>query len=205
MHLELVAREGEKLLPPEERERMKKRIRVIRPAELAHFTKKDRRQIKIFFIKLVALSEIVHHDLEEDKEHLVEHEDHIKLIHAKRRYLVETSEGAVKEFIHLIDISAMEPWLEWDVMLEGLHNAQQKKYYETKNQEGVGAAVDNPFLMQVDDQNDEEFRTISQKTRLTPKDIETAIIPVTLEDIVHHIINSRKIITGQIWEGDYDI
>lgn len=205
MHLELVAREGEKLLPPEDRERMKKRIRDIPPAELAHFTKQERRLIKLFFVQLVSLSEVVHHDLEEDKEHLVENAEHLKRTHAMRRRLVESAQGAIKEFIKLIDISAMEPWLEWEVMLEGLHNAQRKKYYETKNQQGVGAAVTNPFLMQVDDQNDEEFQTVAQKTRITQADVEAAIMPVTIEDIVNHIIASRKIITGQIWEGDYNL
>ncbi len=202
MELELVPREGEKLLSPEEREQMKRRIRTIDPEELAHFTENERQRIKIFLFRLIALSEHVHHDME-DEEHVAEHMDHIEKLHQARQQLFESVEEKVNEFIHLVDLCAAEPWLEFEVFMHRLVNVIRKRYYETKNSGGVEATLDNPFLMQMDEDLEEKKFDLDEKTRMTERDIEALIFRFSLEDLVANLINARKMITGQFWEDEY--
>jgi hypothetical protein len=202
MELELVPREGEKLLSPEEREQMMRRIRVIEPEELAHFTENERQRIKIFLFKLIALSEHVHHDME-DEEHVIEHMDNIEKLHEQRRKLFKSVDERVDEFIHLVDLCAAEPWLEFEVFMHRLVNVARKRYYETKHSGGVEATLDNPFLMQMDEDLEDEKYDLETDTRMTERDIEALIFRFTLEELVANLINARKMITGQFWDDEY--
>lgn len=196
--------ERARLLSPEEREQMLARIKPIPPEALKRFDAEQRHQIQTFFYRLIALSEQVHHDMEDTK-HLAEHEAHMVKLHGMRRRLFEKASPVLNEFIHLVDLSAMEPWLEWEVFLNTLRREMEKEFYETKNTAGQAAALDNPFLLQVDDNSDEEQLALKKQSRLTPRDIEQLIFHFSLEDLVKYLIQSRKVITGQFWERDYDL
>ncbi|MCU7833727.1 MAG: hypothetical protein KZQ83_00635 [gamma proteobacterium symbiont of Taylorina sp.] len=202
MKLELEPLEGEKLLPPEEREQMIKRIKPILAEELAHFSDNDCLQIKSFIIQLITYSEIIHHYME-DKEHVREHEDQLMKNHHNRRGVIENASDVVKEYIQLVDISAVEPWLEWEVLIKLFRSELHKRLYEIRDNSGIAEASKNPFLMQVDNVADEQAQDIQQQGRLTSSDIEEYVFQFSIEEITNMIISSRKIITGAFWGGDY--
>jgi len=71
---------------------------------------------------------------------------------------------------------------------------------------GIEAAISNPFLMQAENNKEEEKMELEKKCRITPSEIENLILHFSLEDLVNHLINSRKISTGEFWEGGmYDM
>ncbi len=205
MELELIPKEDGKeirLLSPEEREAMKKRIRTINPSELAHFGEAERQRIKIFLSRLISLSEHVHHDME-DEEHIAEHREQIEELHGKRQLLFRKADGKIQEFIKLIDLCAAEPWLEYEVFMRRLQGELRKRLFDIKNRVGVEAGLNNPFLMQVDDVKDDEHKELSAATRITEREIEELIFRFPLEDLVKVLIDARKVITGTFWEDDY--
>ena len=209
MELELVPLEGEKketqrLLPPGERERMKARIKPIKPEVFEPFTDEQQHEMKMFLYRLIALSENIHHDME-DLKHIGEHEEHMMKLHTLRRALFAKASPAAGDFIKIIDISPMEPWLAWEVFVHSLQGEVMSEYYETKNTAGEAVVRDNPNMMQVDDNCEDKQMERSQKGRLTPHDIERYIFHFGIYDLVKHIIHARKIISGTIWEGDYDL
>jgi len=204
MRLELEPIEGNKLLPPEEREQMIKRIKPVHAQDLAQFTENDNFQIKNFLVQLIICSEIIHHYME-DKEHVKEHEEYLMSNHHKRQELVENASDVVKEYIRLVDLSAVEPWLEWKTLISFFRSEQHKRFYETKNNIGIASASDNPFLMQVDNVADEQMQELQEKSRLTPSDIENYVFQFSIEEITTMLIDSRKVITGAFWERSYDL
>jgi hypothetical protein len=202
VELSLVPREGEKLLSPEEREEMKRRIRTIKPAELEVFSNTDRQQIQVFLARLIELSEHLHHDME-DEAHVMEHQEQIADLHSRRQALFAELPPKIEEFVHLIDLCAAEPWLEYEVFLHRLQGIRRKRYFDVKNKQGVGASQDNPFLMELDDLGQEKQDAMNEQTRLTDQDIEGLIFGFPLEELVSNLIDARKIITGQFWDDEY--
>ena len=193
-----------RLLSLEERERMKARIKVIPAEALATFNAAQRQTIQTFLYRLIALSEQIHHDMD-DKAHLPEHKEHILKLHTLRRGLFDHAEPEVDAFVHLVDLSAVEPWLEWEVFLSSLQRELEKAYFETKNTAGQAAALENPFLLQVDDNSDDALMDLKKNARITPQEIEQLVFHFPLEELVKFLVQSRKVITGQFWEGDYDL
>ena len=208
MELELVPLEGEdenrRLLSPEERERMILRIKPIQPEVLQRFDTPQRMQIQTFLSRLIAVSEQLQHDMA-DTAHKAQLRDRMNKLHAMRTALFEQATPAVKDFNQLVDLSAAEPWLEWEVMLNSLHQEMEKSYYATKNSTGHAAAAANPFLMQADDLKDDALMDLKKQGRYSAHDIEKMIFYFSLEDLVKFLILSRKVITGQFWEREYDL
>lgn len=202
MELQLEPREGEKLLSPEEREQMKRRIRQVEPEELAQFNEAERQRIKILLARLIALSEHVHHDMEDD-DHVAEHQEHIEQLHMERQRLFDKADAKTRDFVRLIDLCAAEPWLEYEVFMHRLEGLLRKKYFETKHGGGVEATLNNPFLMQTEDITAELHMDLTGLTRITEREIESLIFRFSLEDLVETLINARKIITGQFWDDEY--
>ena len=203
MELELVPIEGEKLLSPKEREQMLKRIREIPPDAFKHLSDADRHAIKTFLYHDISLSLLLHNDME-DKEHLSDHREHMQKVHATRQKLFDSIPPVVHEFCQLVDISPMEPWLEWDVLLKSLMSEKHTQYYKTKNESGVAANLNNPFLMKIDDDIEDKHYDEMMKTKITPHEIEELIFHFSVEEIVGLIIRARKVITGTFWARDYD-
>ncbi len=196
-----------RLLSQEEREWMIRRIKDIPPEALQSFDAVQRREIQTFLYRLISLSEQLHHDMLEAKKALDKeaHEGPIRKLSQMRQELCSKASPAVERFIQLVDLGAMEPWLEWEVFIGGLQHQLGKEYFQTKNTSGMAAAKDNPFLLQVDDARDEEVHDHGKAARLAPVDIERVIFHFPLEELVSSLIHSRKVITGLIWEGDYDL
>ena len=205
MDLELVPMEGEKVLTEEEKERLKRRVKPVPPEKLEVFSEADQKLIKNFLIQLIAVTEQIHHDMivENPPSDLKEHEDKM---HTLRRHLFTDQHPAVKSFCELLEISPAEPWQEFEVLISELLEEDRRHFFEIKNENGIKAAIDNPFLMQEEDYQDraeEERIALTGKSRITPHEIGELINLHSLEDIVNDIISARNVISGQFWQDQY--
>ena len=205
MVLELEPMEGEKVLSEEEKQRLERRIKPIPSEKLEVFTEGDARQIKNFLIQLIAVTEQIHHDMtiENPPSDVKEHEDKM---HNLRRHLFTDQHPTVRQFCELLDISPAEPWQEFEVLISELIEEDRHHFFAVKNESGVKAALDNPFLMHAEDYQDsaeEERLALAGKSRITPHEIGELINHHSLEEIVKDIISARNVISGQFWQNQY--
>ena len=91
-------------------------------------------------------------------------------------------------------------------MIAFLREEDHRHYLEAAQKSGIAAAADNPFLMQEDDNIDAEHKALEMKVRITPKEIEELVNHYTLEELVKHLIDARRVLSGDFWdEGFYDL
>lgn len=208
MELELVPLDGEDnnrlLLSPEERERMILRIKPIQPEALQVFDTVQRQQIQTFLSRLIAVSEQLHQDMD-DFAHKVQLREHMDALHAMRTALFEQATPAVNDFNRLVDLSAAEPWLEWEVMLKSLQREMEKEDFKSNTTTERADVTGNPFLRQADGLRKDTLLDVKEHGRYSAHDIEKLIVSFSLEELVKFLILSRKVITGQFWERDYDL
>jgi len=203
MKLELVPIEGQKILSEEEKERLKRKLRPPTREEMASFSEEDLKAIKAFFVRFLILSEQLHHEMADEK-HFAELEEHIAKLYLERQALFEHAAVEVRRFTDLMDMCAIEPWRVLEVVIAGLRGEDRRIYFETKNKAGIQAALDNPFLMQVDDEASEQQMALSAKAkRLTQRELEDLISHHTLESLVKELIIGRKVNYGVFWDDDY--
>lgn len=207
MELKLVPMEGEKTISKEEKERRKKRAQPIPPEKLQGFSSTEQKEIKTFLAALVVLTEQYHHDMDqkaEHKENLDYYENHIEKLQADRQALFQNPTPAVEKFIKLLDLYAMEPWHEFELMIAGIRGDDLHHYYETK----LKATVDQYHVRVEDDlDREQENRLLNEmKCRMTAKEIHDLVFFHPLEDLVRHLISGRQLISGEFWNvGLYDL
>lgn len=207
MKLSLEPIEGEKVISDAEKERAKRRARHIRPEELNRFDNEDRKQIKHFLTVLIALSERLHHDIREHAEDpgdTAAYQRHIVNLQAQRQALFNGPQPAVADFIKLLQLYAMEPWPEFEMMIAGIRGEDLKHYYDTK----LKTAVD-PYHIGAEDDVDraqDERMEIAKKCRITPSEIKELVEFHSLESLVQHLIDGRRLMTGEFWNlSHYDL
>ncbi|MEN8197989.1 MAG: hypothetical protein ABFS30_15990 [Pseudomonadota bacterium] len=207
MELSLVPIEGEKVISEEEKERRKRRARHIPPEELSRFDNEDRKQIKDFLTLLITLSERFHRDMEEHAEDQGEtnsYGKHIAKLQAQRQVLFDDPPPAVGDFIELLQFFAMEPWPEFEMMIAGIRGEDLKRYYDTN----LKTAAD-PFHMRAEDDIDgaqDEQIELAMKCRITPHEIKELVQFHSLESLVKHLIDGRRLMTLDFWNiSQYDL
>jgi len=207
MELKLVPIEGEKVLSEVEKERIKRRARPISPEEIRCFSDEDQKEIKLFLASLTVFTEQFYYDSErkEDyKDNLDFYKEHIDKLQANRGALFDNPSLPVAKFIKLLELYAMEPWHEYELMLAGIRGDDLHRYYETT----IKATVDEHHIRvegNTEKEQDDQL-TRDLKCRMTPKDIQDLILSHSLEDLVKHLIASRQLISGKFWDvGMYDI
>ena len=210
MELELEPIEGKKVLTEEEKERVRRRTRPIPREELRQFSDDDQHDIKHFLTLLIVLAEHFHHDMErhdlldEGEKELCEIE--MRKLNEERKALFQDPPPFLDNFIHLLDLCPMEAWPEFETLIKSLQEKDLHHHRDIRLNTGIEVALDNPFLMQVEDDKEEEQMALENKCRITPLEIENLILHFTLEELVDYLIDSRKISTGEFWEGGmYDV
>ncbi|MCK5092341.1 MAG: hypothetical protein KAR30_07405 [Gammaproteobacteria bacterium] len=210
MELELEPIEGKKVLTEEEKERIRRRNRPISRDTLLQFSDSEQNDIKHFLVLLIVLAEHFHHDMEqhdllnEGQRELCEIE--MQKLNEDRRALFKDPPPFLESFIQLLDLCPMEAWPEFETLIKGLQEEDLHHHRDTRLNTGIEAALDNPFLMQVEDDKEEQQMALENKCRITPLEIENLILHFSLEDLVNHLIDSRRISTGEFWEGGmYDV
>lgn len=207
MELELEPIDGKKSLTKEERERLKRRSRTIPPEALHQFSHDEQDEIKKFLVRLIVLCEECHHYIEkhdtstEDQQQY--YKNQITNLNKDRTALFQNPSPFLDNFIKLLDLCPMEPWQEFEALIRTLQAEELHHYRDTKLSSGIKAASDNPFLIQAEDDLDEQHIELEMKSRITPKEIETLITHYSLEDLVKYLINTRRVYTGEFWNEDY--
>ena len=205
MKLELAPIEGEKVLTEEEKERLKRRSRPLPPDALAQFSDQDKNLIKIFLIKLIILSEHVDHDMQHE-EQFDDFDAHMLSLNQARQGLFQNPTPSLKKFIALLELCPSEAWKEFEALIKFLREEELRHFHEAEQKSGIEAAADNPFLMQKEDNIEAEHKELEMKGRITPKEIEELINHYSLEELVKHLIDARRVLSGDFWdEGFYDL
>ena len=205
MKLELEPIEGEKILTEEEKERLRRRTRPIPPDALTQFSDEDKTGIKNFLIKLIILTEHVDHDMQHE-EQFDDFEEHILSLNKARQALFENPAPSLKNFIDLLELCPSEAWKEFEALIAFLREEELRHFHEAAQKTGIEAAADNPFLMQEEDNIEAEHKALEMKARITPKEIEELLNNYTVEQLVKHLIDARRVISGDFWdEGFYDL
>ncbi len=207
MKLSLVPIEGEKVISDEEKERGKRRARQIPPEELSRYDNEDRKQIKDFLTLLITLSERFHHDMNEhakDQDEADSYEKEIAKLQAQRQALFDDPPPAVGDFIELLQFYPMEPWPEFEMMIAGIRGEDVQRYYVTK----LETAAD-PFHMHAEDDVEgaqSEQLELAKKCRITQHEIKELVQFHSLESLVTHLIDGRRLISGDFWNAShYDL
>lgn len=205
MKLELEPIEGEKVLTEEEKERLKRRTRLIPPEALSCFSNIEKQEIKNFLIKLIVLTEHFDHDMKHE-EQFEDHEQHIWSLNQARQAIFQNPSPSLANFIALLELCPSEAWKEFDVLIAFLREDDLLRYHEEAQQTGIDAATNNSFLMQEEDSIKAEHIALEMKGRITPKEIRELITRYSLEELVKHLIDARRVVSGEFWdEGFYDL
>jgi hypothetical protein len=203
--LELEPIEGEKVLTEEEKERLKRRTRPIPPDALSGFSDTEKQEIKNFLIKLIVLTEHVDHDIQHEDQ-FEDYEQHMLSLNQARQAIFQNPSPSLAKFIALLEICPSEAWKEFEALIAFLREENLRHYHEAAQKTGINAAADNPFLMQEEDNIEAEHFELEMKGRITPKEIQELITHYSLEDLVKHLIDARRVISGDFWdEGFYDL
>jgi hypothetical protein len=210
MALELVPIEGERILTEEEKQWQKFRARSIPPEALKRFLPEQQKEIKIFLVKLVTLSEQCHHAMiqleKAADEHRERYVNELERLNQRRIHLFANLPAYLKAFNDLLAMCASEPWKEFEEFLKNLRDEDMEHYRDTKLHTGIAAAMDNPFLLQMEDDIEDNRMDIRMRCRITPQEIEFLILHYPLETLVKHLINARRVSSGQFWDkGFYDL
>ena len=210
MRLELVPKDGERIISEEEQEWKQKRTHPIPPEVLLQFRDDERKKIKKFLIRLITLTEQVYHDMKQldasSYKQQEYYEQELQKLNEDRQALFRNPPGYLRNFIKLLELCPMEPWHEFEALIKSLRDEDMQHYRDTKLKTGIQAALDNPFLMRTEDEIDEEHVELNMKCRITPHEIEELIMHNSLENLVKLLINARRINTGAIWDrGFYDL
>ena len=205
MKLELEPIEGEKVLTEEEKERLKRRTRPIPPDALSLFSDAEKQEIKSFLIKLIVLTEHVDHDMKHEDQ-FEDYDQHMLSLNQARQAIFQNPSPSLARFIALLELCPSEAWKEFEALIAFLREEYLRHYHEAAQKTGINAAANNPFLMQEDDNIEAEHIELGMKGRITPKEIQELITHYSVEDLVKHLIDARRVISGDFWdEGFYDL
>lgn len=211
MELELVPIDGEKVLTKEEKEWHEKRIRPISPDLLRQFEGDAEDLIKKFLVKFIILTLQYHTDME-DHEGCSEkqqdfYEQESQRLNKERLAMFENASPLLKEFINILNLFPMESWEEFENLIKNLKSKDLHMHRNLSHNSGISAALDNPFLMQVEDDSEEKHMELEMQSRKsTPAEIEKLVMHYSLREIVDEIIIVRKVGSGNFWkESFYDL
>lgn len=207
MKLSLVPIDGERVISDEEKERMKRRVRQIPLEVLGRYDNEDRKEIKEFLASLMILSEQIHHDMKEHAKDGIEADPYDKAtadLQAQRQALFDEPTLAVRNFIELLQFYPMEPWPELEMMIASIRGEDVQHHYDTK----VKTAADPPDMdakkKEIERAKSEQMQ-LTMKCRPTAHEIKELVQFHSLESLVKHLIEGRRLASGAFWNvSHYD-
>ncbi len=202
--LELVRDDDDVYLSEEERERKRRRMRAIPPEELRVFQPDEVKEIKAFLTEYITLSEQLHYDFECAKEGETFSETELEHLQGLRNRLFDRPALAVAQFIWLLDLFPNEPWQEIELMLASLRGEDARHYFEHNLNVPLGGVMLR--IAKVRKEQEQERKRLELKCRITPSEIARLVYEHSLEEIVRHVIMSRRVASGHFWgSGAYDL
>lgn len=208
MKLSLVPLDGEKAISDEEKERMQLRMRQIPPAVLGRFDDKDCQSIKEFLISLITLSERIHHEVTEHTKETRESDSYNEAtakLQTQRQALFDDPSPAVRPFIELLRFHAMESWPDLEMMIASIRGEDVQHYYDTKSTTDADASEEDAKKKEIEQAKNEQLE-LTTKCRITPHEIKELVHCHSLEILVKHLIEGRRMASGAFWNvGHYDL
>ena len=211
MHLQLVPIDGERTSSDEEKLRQKRRTRLIPPETINYFNAGQQQQIKSLIAKLVVTSEQCHHLISQfeatsDNSRKDRLKDELESCNQRRINIFENLPYFLRYFVKLLDLCPSEPWKELEQFLKNIRNEEIAHYRKTSQSMGIDAAIDNSYLLQIEEDREEANIDSQINCRMTPKEIETLILHHSLEELVKHLVDARRVSSGEFWnKGFYDL
>ena len=151
------------------------------------------------------LTEHVDHDMKHENQ-FDNFEEHILSLNRMRQAMFENPDPSLKNFIDLLELCPSEAWKEFEALIAFLREEDLRHYHAAMQKSGIEAATDNPFLMQAEDNTETEHKALEMKARITPKELGELINKFTVDDLVKHLIDARRILSGDFWDdGFYDL
>lgn len=192
----------------EEKEWHEMRMRPISPEIMRQFDNDAENSTKVFLIQLIMLTQQFHSDMEDhdncSEEQQEFYKKESKKLNKDRLALFQNVSPPLKEFIKILNLYPMENWQEFEGLIKNLQNKDLQAYHDLCHTAGISAALDNPFLMQVEEDTEEEHMELAMKSKkITPIEIEAIIRHYPLGEIVEQLINVRKVYSGSFWEADF--
>lgn len=211
MHLQLVPIDGEKSLTDEEKQRKKRRSSPISPELINYFDLDQQKEIKIFISKLIITSEQIHHNIEQiensqdvERQNQLKHE--LEKLNNRRIALFDNIPFFLRYFIKLLDLCPSEPWKELEQFLKNIRDEDTANYRQASQSMGIEAAMENSYLLQIEDDPEEKNIDTQMQCRITPGEIENLILHHSLESLVIHLVNARRVSSGEFWDkGFYNL
>ena len=178
------------------------RSKFIQPAKIRHFTKTEQQDIKDFLVELIVLVHEIQHETEQD-ESTEGHDERLEQLTDKRFQLFQNLSPHIERFIRLLGLAHVESAEEIELLLTVLRKEGLQRYYQSKVQPDELTGDDNPFLMQIEDASFEEQLILALKTRITSTEITSLLLAHSLESLVQHIIEVRRLVSGEFWRDSY--
>ena len=208
MRLQLVPIDGERTLSEDEKQRQKRRTRPIPTETINYFTADQQTEIKKFLANLIIVAEQCHHDIYQlndisDDDRLVYIEEELNRLNEHRIHLFDNLPYFLKYFCKLLDLCPSEPWKELEQFLKNVAKENTDHQHQTSQSLGIEAAMENTYLLQIEEDLDEEISEAQIKCRITPAEIEELIIYHPLETLINHLINARRVSSGEFWDKDF--
>ncbi len=165
-------------------------------------------EVKVFLTRVIDLAEKIHNlDL---KRQMVD----IDPAHSERFYqeMVKVFEASPR-MVHLwadrIGLSASTSWQVYQNFLISLEQEHLKEQYRAKNNEKtvIDNAYDNPFLMQIQRENDTDEQVMEQiqKGALTRNEILNLLGKLSLKELNGLLQLAQGLNMGDMWERKYDL
>ena len=207
MKLSLVPLDGEKVFSDEEKERMKRRMLHIPPAVLGRFDNQACNQIKDFLISLLILSERIHYEMKEHAKTADEVDSYdmaTAKLQAERQALFDDSSLAVRAFVELLQLHAMEPWPDLEMMIASIRGEDVQRYYEAESNPAADPS-DADASKRIEQAKKEQME-LTVKCRITPHEVRELVQFHSLENLVKHLVEGRRLASGAFWNvGHYDL
>ena len=208
VELELEPIDGVRVISKEEKEWHAMRMRPISPQVLRQFENDAEDSIKKFLIKLIILTQQFHADMEEHEDCSEEQQEFYKKesrkLNRDRLALFQNVPPLLKEFIKVLNLFPMESWQEFEGLIKNLQVKNMHTYRDLSHATGISAALDNSYLMQVEEDVEEEHMELVMKSRkITHSEIEALIMHYSPGEIVEQLIGVRKVSSGNFWENDF--
>ena len=207
MKLSLVPMDGENVVNDKERERMKRRAHRIPPETLGRFNNVDRKQIKDFLISLITLTQRVHLEMMEYTRgggDLESYDGKSSKLQAQREILFDNLPPAVKAFAELLHFHPMEPWPEFEKMIASIRAEDCQSDPDAKSEAADDASEMDPG----EDESTAEAERLrfAMRCRITPHEIKEMVQFNSLERLVRHVGEGRRLASGAFWDvNNYNV
>ena len=161
--------------------------------------------VQSFLLNVIDVSERIQRALDE-------HTGDLDELYEERIKLFDEADGFLAAWIKHCSLSASGSWNLYRGFLLAVEDEHVKKQYADLNKSlsikgEEHFSVDNPFLIQQDDEVEDKARIdeLINKHNITRPEVLNIMSNLTLREITELMLLSHKLSDGSIWEHHYDV